>query len=179
MTSARRLRIGVAELLDKPGERRRLELVERFDDVGLSTSRVDADIDVELDLTLDAIFGGLTLAGDLRGSWVGECRRCLQPAAGEFEARVEEVFSVDPVSVGDAGADEGQDDRLPINGDHVDLEDLIREALLLALPIAPLCRDECPGPAPEEYPTIIEGEGDEVPRSDPRWAALDDLTFDE
>lgn len=183
MTPARRLRTGVAELLGRPGERRRLELVERFDDVGLSTSRVDAEADVELDLTLEAIFGGVTLTGDARGAWVGECRRCLQPAAGEFEIRLEEVFSVDPESDSDpnsgSGSGEGSDDRLLIDGDQVDLLEPIREALLLALPIAPLCRADCPGPAPDEYPTLIAGDGDATPRRDPRWAALDGLTFDE
>ena len=61
----------------------------RFDDVALSTARIDPAADVDLDLTLEAIFGGLTLVGDIRGPWVGECRRCLQPANGRFEARIE------------------------------------------------------------------------------------------
>ena len=179
MTRARRLRTGVAELLGRPGERRHLELVERFDGVGLSMSHVDADADVELDLSLEAIFGGLTVTGDARGRWVGECRRCLQPASGEFEARIEEVYSDDPVSSADSGHGEGGDDRLPIDGGHIDLEDPVREALLLALPIAPLCRDDCPGPAPDGYPTQIADEQDAAPRLDPRWAGLDDLSFDE
>ena len=114
MSGARRLYIGVAELLGHPGERRRRELVERFDDVALSTSRVDPEVDVQIDLTLEAIFGGLTLTGDLSGSWVGECRRCLQPASGTFEARIGEVFSIDPTG-DDSSVGEGEDDRLPID----------------------------------------------------------------
>jgi uncharacterized protein len=51
--------------------------------------------------------------------------------------------------------------------------------VLLALPVAPLCRDDCPGPEPEGFPVEIESDestdGDEPSQRDPRWAALDQL----
>jgi len=57
--------------------------------------------------------------------------------------------------------------------------------VLLALPLAPLCTEDCRGPAPELFPTRVEGEGEEPeeeegpgPISDPRWAALAELDFE-
>ena len=65
----------------------------------------------------------------------------------------------------------------PIEGDEVDLEPVVRDGVLLHLPLAPLCRPDCPGPAPEAFPTMVEGEDGEVsdedlsgePARDPRW----------
>ena len=61
--------------------------------------------------------------------------------------------------------------------DDIDLEPLIREAVLLDLPVAPLCGDDCRGPAPDTYPAepAADPDPDAEPPRDPRWAALDDL----
>jgi uncharacterized protein len=74
----------------------------------------------------------------------------------------------------------------PIDGDDLDLEPLVRDAVLLHLPLAPLCREDCRGPAPEVFPAVVAGEGeggpddetDDGPPRDPRWAALDVLRGD-
>ncbi|MGD5540953.1 DUF177 domain-containing protein, partial [Xanthomonas citri pv. citri] len=60
-----------------------------------------------------------------------------------------------------------------VQDDHVDLESLIRDAVVLALPFQPVCRPDCPGLDPEtglrieEHPEL----GERV-QHDPRWAAL-------
>lgn len=61
----------------------------------------------------------------------------------------------------------------PLKGDQIDLEPLVRDAVLLTLPLAPLCEDACAGPDPEEHPVGVEGGAPSEP--DPRWAALRDL----
>ena len=71
--------------------------------------------------------------------WQGTCRRCLEPVEGEAEASVKEIFERHPV--------EGE--TYLLDGESIDLEPLVRDAVLLALPLAPLCREDCPGPAPE------------------------------
>jgi uncharacterized protein len=61
----------------------------------------------------------------------------------------------------------------------VDLEPVVRDAALLNLPLAPLCRPDCAGPVPDALPVVVEGEGDDdAPARDPRWAALDELRLD-
>jgi uncharacterized protein len=52
---------------------------------------------------------------------------------------------------------------------------VVREALALALPLAPVCREDCPGPDPEANPVVTD---DEAPAGDPRWSALDALRFE-
>ncbi len=87
-----------------------------------------------------------------------------------------------------------------LDRDVVDLEPLVRDAVLLSLPLAPLCANDCQGPAPEAFPAIVEDDVavvspqpgslradadadaadlEEEPRRDPRWAALDQLRLDE
>jgi uncharacterized protein len=166
----------VAELLGRPGERRTLETSTTFEDLRLSTAWVAPDDDVHVQLVLEAVLGGrLTVTGDVRAPWSGECRRCLGSVGGELRAEVREVYT-------EEGTEDAADpDLLTYRGTEIDLEPVVREAVLLALPIAPLCREDCPGPAPEQAPVAVtdaELSADDA-SPDPRWAALDQLTFDE
>jgi uncharacterized protein len=57
---------------------------------------------------------------------------------------------------------------------------MARDAALLGLPLAPLCREDCAGPDPDRYPTVTEEELEAAAATaekppDPRWAALGDL----
>ena len=72
------------------------------------------------------------------------------------------------------------------SGDEVDLEPVVRDAVLLALPLAPLCGETCAGPDPESFPTgpagerrLEEQEAEEEPAGDPRSAALRELRLDD
>jgi uncharacterized protein len=109
------------------------------------------------------------------GRWTGECRRCLEATGGELEATLSEVFEPDPV--------EGE--TYPLGRDHLDLEPAVREALALALPLAPLCDEACAGPDPGGHPVTVEPDDTDDESddhggepADPRWAALDQLRFD-
>ena len=95
--------------------------------------------------------------------WTGDCRRCLGPVEGYAEAEIREIFEARPT--------EGETYRL--DGEQIDLEPMVRDAVLLALPLAPLCSSDCQGPAPEVFPTGPPD--DEAVVVDPRWAALRDL----
>lgn len=110
----------------------------------------------------------LSVIGSLNVTWVGECRRCLEPTEGVTPIDVQEIYERDPT--------EGETYTLP--KDRLDLEPMVRELVLLGLPLAPLCGAECAGPAPGEFPATVESETDEEPRIDPRWAALDQVVFD-
>ena len=76
--------------------------------------------------------------------WTGECRRCLGDAHGIARAEVREIFEARPT--------EGE--TYPLTGDHIDLEPLVRDAVLLSLPLAPLCSEGCLGPAPETLAVV-------------------------
>jgi len=177
----RPLRVGVTELLRHPGTRLDVQRVVPAVDLGdlvVGASRVDPEADVVVDLVLESQPGTVVAAGEVATVWTGECRRCLEPVVGEVLAEVREVFG--DASEGDP--DEG--DFYPLDVDQVDLEPLARDAILLNLPVAPLCGPDCRGPVPDAFVDDGTGEGDaadgggEAPR-DPRWAALDALDFDQ
>jgi uncharacterized protein len=172
-------RVAVLDLLRTPGMRRPLALRVPVADLATSTAAVVSD-EADLDLVVEALGGEVVVEGTVAADWEGACRRCLEPVRGRLEASVREIFERHP----------GEGDTYPLEDDHIDLGPLVREALLLALPLAPLCDEACRGPAPEAFPATVEGsagegspadpgaeEGDPTPR-DPRWAALDDLRFD-
>lgn len=167
MTPARPLRVGVSELLAHPGTRRVFHNEVELDGLAITTASVPSGAEIAVDLTLESIGSALTATGTVGVTWTGPCRRCLTPISGRAEADVREVFEPHPT--------EGE--TYPLAGDQIDLEPMVRDAVLLALPLAPLCQPDCRGPAPDQFPTGSEVD-DNVP-VDPRWAALGELEFDE
>lgn len=164
--------VTVTELLKHPGTQRPTVTAGPLDGVELTSARVPAGAAVAFDGVLECIADrSITATGEVRAPWVGECRRCLREVAGELVADVQEVFTTVPI--------EGE--TYPLDHDRVDLEPMVRDAVLLALPLAPLCAGGCAGPDPEGHPVAVaedDGEGAPVAAGDPRWAKLSELHFD-
>jgi uncharacterized protein len=162
-----RFRIDVADLRRHPGERRPVELERTFDDIRVADVEVTPDAPVLLDVVLESVQGGVEVTGRATGAWRGPCRRCLEPIDGRLDVPIHELFADVPA--------EGE--TYPIDHDTIDLAPMTRDALLLALPLAPLCREDCPGPDPDAFPvgTPTDEDPDAEPPRDPRWAALDVL----
>ncbi len=175
MTRARPLLAHVARLRKRPGSREPFRADVAFDDLAITSARVPGSEPVGVDLTLESIAEGVVASGNVTFAWEGECRRCLRTLRGTTSAAVREIFEADPV--------EGE--TWPLGSDSIDLEPVVREAVLVNLPLAPLCDENCLGPAPDQFPTTVEGDGDAAagtgdhPAKDPRWAALDALEFDQ
>jgi uncharacterized protein len=142
----------------------------RLGGLRVADSVVPDEADVAVDAVLTSVDGGLEVAGTVRGDWVGECRRCLRPVGGVLTADVRELYR--PRTPGEPDDEE----TYPLGGDHIDLAPLARDALLLALPLAPLCRDDCAGLCPMCGIDLTEATcGCVTPLGDPRWGALDRL----
>lgn len=156
------------ELRRRPGTQHDIHLATPLPGLAITSARVPDDADLLVDATLESIDGAVTVTGTVQVPWTAECRRCLDDVGGVFTVDLDEVFEVRPVD----------GETYPIDGDEVDLEPVVRDAALLHLPLAPLCRPECPGPAPDTFPTLVEGEQEPEPVRDPRWAALDQLRLD-
>jgi uncharacterized protein len=156
----------VVEILNQPGARQPVHVEMPLDGAVVVASEVPPGTSVRLDGVLEWAVEGVLATGTVAAPWRGECRRCLTPVGGVVEAPVQELFERRPV--------EGE--TYPLAGDEVDLEPMVREAVLLALPLAPLCREECLGICPTCGADRNEGMCACVPdERDPRWAALDIL----
>ncbi len=163
--TARPFVVHVAKLRRVLGTRWHEVRTGTIDDLACSGSHVPAGAELRADVTLEAIAGGVAVTGFVAAPWTGECRRCLATASGTLKIPVRELYTED----GDG------EETYPLIDDEVDLEDLVHDAVLLELPIAPLCDDGCLGLCPmcgvnrnEQTCTC------EMPR-DERWAALDVL----
>lgn len=146
-------------------------------DVGLSLIGVPEGADLRLQLRLESVSEGVLVSGTVTATATGECGRCLRPISTELDVPIQELFAY-PDSTTDATTEEDEIGRL--QGDLIDLEPVVRDAVVLALPATPLCRDDCPGLCPE-----CGAHWDDLPvdhhhqLEDPRWAELKKLTFTE
>ena len=125
---------------------------------------------IELDVRLESVTEGVYVSGTASAPLAGECARCLDELTDEVTVELGELFAY-PDSVTDETTD---DDELPrVVDEHVDLEQTVRDAVVLALPLAPLCSDDCPGLCPDcgrAWADLGPDHGHET--LDPRWAAL-------
>ena len=109
--------------------------------LGAVSVTVPDDQPVVLDVTLSSYPGGITAQGTATATWSGECRRCGGPVHGTVTAVIRERFAP-------AGGSDRDEEAYPLTGDELDLEPLTRDAVLLDLPLAPLCREDCAGLCP-------------------------------
>ena len=153
------LRIDVSDLLAHGGGRREVEVAAPLTGLAGSAARVADDEPVALDLILERISDGIVVRGALTTTWRSECGTCLVPLERPLSVTVDELFESDPV--------EGE--TYPITGHQIDLEQLVRDTVMLELPLAPVCADTG-GPA-----CAPAAEYADTPEPDPRWAALSQL----
>jgi uncharacterized protein len=141
--------------------------------LGLEVIAVPAGAPIELDVRLESVTEGVYVSGTVRAPLRGECARCLDGVVDEIEAEIGELFAY-PESVTDATTD---DDELPrVVDEQVDVEQTVRDALVLALPLAPLCDPDCAGLCPDCGGRRAElGPDHRHETMDPRWAALREL----
>ena len=155
----------------RPGEYRDEQRTARAPDgLGSGLVLVPAGADVALDLRFEAVSEGVLVTGSAVAPLSGECARCLEPLATTIEVSFQELYRYLP----DPGEDENDVEERFLDGDYLDLEPAFRDAVVLALPLSPLCRDDCPGLCAECGAKLADagpehGHGDKV---DPRWGLL-------
>jgi uncharacterized protein len=111
----------------------------------------------------------------------GECARCLGPVTSSVDVAFRELYEPDSGPQALASEPDDDVDRRFMVGDLIDLEPAFRDAVVLALPLAPLCRADCEGLCPECGTPLAEaGPGhSHGADADPRWAALSQLDLEE
>ncbi len=165
--------VSVAALQRHAGATRVLAFSAPFDPDGrlaattTGAAEVLAGADVDVALVLASFLGGIAATGTLVVPWRASCRRCAAEVRGVLDVAVAERFC--------EGVGPDDEDAYPMAGDRVDLSDLVRDAVVLELPLAPLCREDCLGLCATCGADRNEAECGCQPEGDPRWATLDAL----
>ena len=128
---------------------------------------------LELDLRLESVMDGVLVSGVVTAPVSGECGRCLSPVSDSLTVRLQELY-VYP----EASTDHDEEDEvLALVGDHLDLTPALRDAVVLALPLTPLCNEDCQGlciTCGERLDDLPEDHSHDT--TDPRWGALAGLS---
>jgi len=155
------------------------------DDLRLELIGVPAGADVPLEVRFEAVSEGVLVTGTAIAPLAGECARCLAPLTSSVTVGFQELYLYaesrhdkhEKHDKHDDQEDQDAGELYHLDGDLLDLEPAFRDAVVLALPMSPLCREDCPGLCAEcGEPLADAGPGhrhDEA--TDPRWAALKQL----
>jgi uncharacterized protein len=170
--------LALHELGRRPGSSQRLSLtVPAPADLGLGeVVGVPEGADVELDLRLESVMEGVLVSGTVRAPYSGECVRCLERVDGEVVGEVQELY-VYPERADDP--DSEADEEMRVEDDLIDLEQPVRDAVVLALPQSPVCQEDCPGLCPDCGARLADDPDHAHENTDPRWAALAGLVTDD
>ena len=162
------------ELGRRPGSMRTLSRsVPAPADLGVDVLGVPEGSPLDLDLRLESVMEGVLVSATAQAEVTGECVRCLDPIMRSVEVSMQELYAY-PGRERDVPADD--DTQLPeLEGDLLDLEPVLRDAVVLALPLRPLCRDDCPGLCAECGARLSDDPEHGHETVDPRWAALQGL----
>jgi uncharacterized protein len=159
--------VDVRDLIGHPGSSREVHVEERIDGLRTELAQVGGEAPVDADLLLESVVEGILASGDVTGTITETCARCLTPVDRPFRLRVQELFAPD------AGDDD--EDGYPLTEGEIDLEPLIRDAVLLSMPYSPLCRPDCRGLCERCGGNRNLDECTCGPTVDERWAPLSGL----
>ncbi|HLJ98318.1 MAG TPA: YceD family protein [Streptosporangiaceae bacterium] len=159
-------------------------MVPAPEDLRLELVRVPVGSEVQLSLKFEAVTEGVLVSGTATAPVAGECARCLGPVDQTVTVSFLELYRYCDERPGrardrerESGLDDDEDEERFLDGDLLDLEPAFRDAVVLALPMSPLCREDCPGLCVDcGVPLAEAGPGHtHEGRTDPRWAGLEKL----
>jgi uncharacterized protein len=159
-----------------PGTARTLtRTVPAPDHMGVELARVPAGAELELEVQLEGVAEGVLVTATVSGPLVGECARCLEPFTSATKVRFQELFALGGDTDPADGADDPESYRLDASG-LLDLEPALRDAIVLELPLSPLCEDDCRGLCVECGVRLADAEpGHGHEERGTMWAALKDF----
>ena len=163
-TPANPLNVPVFDLMHRPGEMREKQVdVTVPEEFGNAVIGVKADTIVHLDVRLESLHDGILVSVDVDTVADGQCIRCLDDVHLPVQVEIQELFAY--------SEDEAFD--YTVVDEYVDLEPLVRDAVVLSLPFQPVCQEDCLGLCPQCGVRLLDNPGHEHEEPiDPRWAAL-------
>jgi uncharacterized protein len=168
------------ELGRRPGSQRTVTLsAEAPAELGIEILGVPEGSEVSFDLRLEAVMEGVLVTGSAAADLEGECARCLEPIEDSITIAIQELFLYDDTREAKLSADSAVDEETDVRrteGDLIDLEPVLRDAVVLALPFQPLCQEDCPGLCVECGARLADDpDHRHAEPVDPRWATLQQL----
>ena len=159
--------VDVYDLMHRPGEMRErmldLAVPEEF---GNAMIGVKTGSSLRVDLRMESLHDGILVSAEVDGTAVGECGRCLIDIEELVQVEIQELFAY--------SSDEAFE--YEVHEDTIDLEPVIRDAVVLSLPFQPVCQEDCLGLCPQCGVRLLDSPGHEHENPvDPRWAALGGL----
>lgn len=133
--------------------------------------------DMRLDLSLESVQDGIWLSGTVTAQAVGECGRCLDEVRLEVVAPIQGLFELPDTKREDE--EDEPEDVYEFDGETLDLEEVVRDAVADQLPFTPLCGPDCPGLCDQCGARLADDPGHTHEKIDPRWSALQALTAEE
>lgn len=147
-----------------------------YSPLGLDLVAIAKGERILIDVTATSVDEGVLIRGRLRGLAKGECARCLEPLTISVDQSFDELFEYPSKASALSEEEVETDEILLVEDDHVDLSTPIRDALILALPVNPLCESDCPGLCPRCGLSLREADPDHShDEVDDRWSALSSL----
>ncbi|MEO7587526.1 MAG: YceD family protein [Arachnia sp.] len=161
------------ELSRRAGTMREVErTVPAPADLRLEVIEVPEGSDIELDLRLEAVVEGVLVTGTATVQLQGECARCLTGIEDDMSFDLQELFF-------HPGREVDEEERL-VEDESIDLEPVLRDAVVMDLPFTPLCREDCLGLCPECGANLNDDPDHEHDLAvDPRWSKLVGMDVEE
>lgn len=165
--------LNVHDLIGHPGMARSMDLLGTLD--GLATELVAVPDDALLGgpLSLESVIEGVFVAGSITGTWRVRCARCLTEETRPFTVEIGELVTPAP-----AGPENADDDGYTFVDEQIDIDQIVRDAIGVEMPFAPLCRPDCHGLCPTCGGNRNLGECPGHDVIDPRFAVLSELLID-
>jgi uncharacterized protein len=136
-------KIDLRELGRRPGSLQELERTApapqgwRVELIGVPTGA-----EVAFRLRLESVMEGVLVSGELDVPVEGSCARCLEPIEDTLNLDVQELFAYEGSTTEETSE---EDEVRRVDGDYLDLEPLVRDTVVLNLPLAPVCTPDCAG----------------------------------
>ena len=174
---SREFTLSLHELPRRSGEYRDYQLQIVLDrPFGVEMIAIPSGTAIDLTVTATSVDEGVLMRGRVRSHAIGECSRCLDPVDMDIDQSFDELYEYESKAAALSDEDVETDQILMVVEDHVDLEIPVRDAVVLALPVNPLCEPECLGLCSICGVPYRELEPDhEHEQRDPRWGPLADL----
>ncbi|HYT26084.1 MAG TPA: YceD family protein [Actinomycetota bacterium] len=165
-TTAPEFVVDVRELVSRPGAHKHVVLEAPLPELATPVARVADGTPVHVDVEIESVVEGLLVTGEVATRATLQCARCLCEFSDDLTVGVRELFALDPAGAEEEGYALLRDDRLP-------LDTMVRDAVVLAFPSAPLHSADCAGLCTvcgADRNLVDCGHGRQA--VDPRWAAL-------